>query len=93
MIFSSHIFLECSTSVTLPSDIGQTACTLGSSCTKVSCCMNIVEIGRPVLSYIDIDPCDQKMLISVESFTFQIDLLDYEFGLKEHFYIGIIGFE
>lgn len=62
----------------LPPRLG---CYIPSSCTAVYCCLNAtVPFRRSLSAFLDIDPCNQRLLIGIENFIHSISLYDIVFG-------------
>ena len=62
---------------TLPSDV---KCNLGDDCHGATCCMNIPFLQRKLQANVSIDTCNQKIIVTIERLTVEIDLYGYEFG-------------
>lgn len=57
-------------------------CYIPSSCTAVYCCLNAtVPFRRSLSTFLDIDPCNQRLLIGIENFIHSISLYDIVFGM------------
>lgn len=58
-------------------------CHISSNCTGISCCLQDHISGTSYQFSIEINPCDEKILITMEKFTFTTSLFDYTMGTKE----------
>lgn len=58
-------------------------CHISSNCTGISCCLEDHISGTSYQFSIEINPCDEKILITLEKFTFTMSLFDYTMGTKE----------
>lgn len=58
-------------------------CHISSNCTGISCCLQDHISGTSYQFSIEINPCDEKILITLEKFTFTTSLFDYTMGTKE----------
>ncbi|VDI79784.1 Hypothetical predicted protein [Mytilus galloprovincialis] len=69
---------------TLTSDLpllpGTTVCHIQESCSSVSCCFNVDKIGQSFQASVDIDPCRSLLTVSIEKFTLQKNLFDFQWG-------------
>lgn len=58
-------------------------CHISSNCTGIACCLQDHISGTSYQFSIEINPCDEKILITLEKFTFAMSLFDYTMGTKE----------
>lgn len=58
-------------------------CYISSNCTGISCCLQDHISGTSYQFSIEINPCDEKILITLEKITFTMSLFDYTMGRKE----------
>lgn len=58
-------------------------CHISSNCTGIACCLQDHISGTSYQFSIEINPCDEKILITLEKFTFTMSLFDYTMGTKE----------
>ncbi|CAG2251944.1 unnamed protein product [Mytilus edulis] len=69
---------------TLTSDLpllpGTTVCHIQESCSSVSCCFNVDKIGQSFQASVDIDLCRSLLTVSIEKFTLQKNLFDFQWG-------------
>ncbi|XP_060567959.1 uncharacterized protein LOC132726631 [Ruditapes philippinarum] len=70
----------------LPS-LDQVACRFGESCSSIDCCLNKPSMERPIRILFNINACEMYVSIGIEKFTFNLSLIDYEFGTEEHFWL------
>ncbi|VDI38371.1 SWI/SNF-related matrix-associated actin-dependent regulator of chromatin subfamily E, member 1 [Mytilus galloprovincialis] len=70
---------------TLPSVPNTMSCYLSDTCTGIDCCIDVEQISRSVNVYIKLDACNYKLTAGIEKLTFDVPLLNYEFGQKHSF--------
>ncbi|XP_076076023.1 uncharacterized protein LOC143046845 [Mytilus galloprovincialis] len=83
---------------TLTSDLpllpGATVCHILETCTSVSCCFSVDKIGQSFQASVDIDPCRSLLTVSIEKFTLQKNLLDFQWGTPvEMWLFGLLRIE
>jgi hypothetical protein len=59
------------------------SCYLSETCTAIDCCIDVEQIGRSVNVYINLDACNYRLTAGIEKVTFDIPLLQYQFGQKQ----------
>ncbi|XP_052081234.1 uncharacterized protein LOC127719258 [Mytilus californianus] len=62
-------------------------CTLLSSCTKVDCCVDVDIIDHSFNVILQLDPCEEELIVGIDNFVFIISLYHYEFGAKQKVYL------
>ena len=79
--YYKYLLTDCDEDIsglaTLPSDV---KCNLGDDCHGATCCMNIPFLQRKLQANVSIDTCNQKIVVTIERLTVEIDLYGYEFG-------------
>jgi hypothetical protein len=70
---------------TLPKIHKSMSCYLSETCTAIDCCIDVEQISRSVNVYINLDACNYKLIAGIEKVTFDIPLLQYQFGQKQSF--------
>ncbi|XP_062581277.1 uncharacterized protein LOC134243073, partial [Saccostrea cucullata] len=69
----------------LPPDL---ACYIPNSCTAVYCCVNASTPFQTSLSaFLDLDPCNNRLLIGIENFIHSLSLYDIPFGQENFYYL------
>ena len=85
---------SCEFSVDFPSLPSYMSCQLSSSCTQVSCCMNVSSIGRSFEMKLNIDPCTYSLTVGIENFDNKELLFDFDWGVLQHFWLfGLVRLE
>ncbi|XP_071131855.1 uncharacterized protein [Mytilus edulis] len=69
----------------LPSVPNTMSCHLTDTCTGIDCCIDVEQISRSINVYIKLDACNYKLTAGIEKLTFDVPLLNYEFGQKQSF--------
>ncbi|XP_067658325.1 uncharacterized protein [Haliotis asinina] len=83
-----HNWNKDCTSVDVPSLDKSTNCYLSSNCMSVECCTDIPHIRRSLKSLFALDICTLTVEMKLERLTFNLSLLEYEWGTTAHFSIG-----
>ncbi|VDI15760.1 Hypothetical predicted protein [Mytilus galloprovincialis] len=78
----------CTKTLNLPQIPEPTTCYLDSSCTKVECCVDVDFIPYSFHTYLDIDPCKQRITVGIEKFHRNISLTNYQWGVQESFWLA-----
>lgn len=55
-------------------------CALLSSCTEVDCCVDVYVIDRSVNVRLQLDPCNENLVVGIEDFVFSISFYDFAWG-------------
>lgn len=64
--------------IPLPTDL---LCHIPATCTSVHCCViSHTPLNRSISVLLDLDPCNQRILLEIENFAHQISLYDFTFG-------------
>lgn len=85
---------DCSSNLTVPTLPNDIVCHLDSTCTGISCCVDVGLIDQSISVYLTLDPCDYKLNIGIEKYQFEFSLLDFEFGIRKRFHIaGVMEME
>ena len=88
-------FTDCPLNVTTESLPPGLDCYIPSPCTAVYCCLNATTPFQQALSaFLDLDPCNQRLLIGIEKYVHTLSLFDIVFGkMIFHFsiFISAIG--
>lgn len=50
------------------------------NCYTVTCCYDVIQIDRSIMSSVQIDKCKSEMKLTIERITQTISLLNYEWG-------------
>ncbi|VDI06314.1 Hypothetical predicted protein [Mytilus galloprovincialis] len=79
---------DCSSNITVPTLPNDIVCHLDSTCTGISCCVDVGLIDQSISVYLTLDPCDYKLNIGIEKYQFEFSLLDFEFGIRKRFHIA-----
>lgn len=58
-------------------------CYFVNSCTNISCCLELAEIGKSFYMNIDIRPCDFELSTSIEGLRRTESLINYEWGTPQ----------
>lgn len=74
------MFSDCPVSTELPELHPGMACVLLSSCTEVDCCIDVDIIHHSFNVILKLDPCDEKLIVGIENFIFEISLYEFEWG-------------
>lgn len=62
----------------LPTDL---LCHIPATCTSVKCCVTShTPLNRSISVLLELDPCNQRILLEIENFAHQISLYDFTFG-------------
>lgn len=62
----------------LPTDL---LCHIPATCTSVQCCVTShTPLNRSISVLLELDPCNQRILLEIENFAHQISLYDFTFG-------------
>ena len=61
------------------------SCALMESCTAIDCCVDVYILSRTFNFAIDIDPCQNHIVLRIEKLTYSVSLSDYQMG-KSLFY-------
>ncbi|VDI41394.1 Hypothetical predicted protein [Mytilus galloprovincialis] len=69
----------------LPAVPDTMSCYLSDTCTGIDCCIDVEQISRSINVYIKLDACNYKLTAGIEKLTFDVPLLNYEFGQKQSF--------
>lgn len=72
---------------TLPAN---TNCGISSGCMAIQCCTDLALIGRTLNYSVNIDACDHSLSLQIETFQFQLSLVDFNFGDEQEFGIDQI---
>ncbi|CAC5375019.1 unnamed protein product [Mytilus coruscus] len=83
---------------TLTSDLpllpGTTVCHIQDTCTSVSCCFSVDKIRQSFQASVDIDPCRSLLTFTIDKFTLQKNLLDFQWGTPvEMWLFGLLRLE
>ncbi|KAL5013968.1 hypothetical protein ScPMuIL_008238, partial [Solemya velum] len=74
---------ECA-SVSLPQLTVQTdlhvACHIDDQCGRIQCCLDVVQLARTFLVYIQLDTCQNQLEVGIEKFYHRTLLTDYNYG-------------
>ncbi|CAG2190134.1 unnamed protein product [Mytilus edulis] len=71
---------ECSLGVrTLPIQSPQLICHVSDRCTDIDCCLYDTETFRHYNLFLHLDPCNHRLQIGVELYSFDVSLLDFDF--------------
>ncbi|XP_053398282.1 uncharacterized protein LOC128556671 [Mercenaria mercenaria] len=68
-------------------DLGPVSCHLSSTCMSLECCIDTEYLPRTLHTFLQINACKQTLLIGIEKFTFEMDLVNYDFGTTENFWL------
>lgn len=85
LIFKMNLIISITDcAVSPPSPVSNNLnCHISSNCTGIACCLQDHLSGTSYQFSIEINPCDEKILITLEKFTFTMSLFDYTMGTKE----------
>lgn len=75
-----NIFLVCPVTTDFTELQPGMTCTLLSSCTKVDCCVDVDIIDHSFNVILQLDPCEEELIVGIDNFVFMISLYNYEFG-------------
>ncbi|XP_033724553.1 uncharacterized protein LOC117314596 [Pecten maximus] len=75
---------ECG--VSLPSLPSGVSCHIPTSCSGLDCCLKIPLISKFIHVYAHLDPCSYILRLGIEKLSFNISLIDYDFG-QEHTFL------
>lgn len=53
----------------------------------IDCCITVNPLARNIHAFLDINVCEQTVSVGIEQFQFEFNLIDYEFGIQEHFWL------
>ena len=71
----------CSSTVTLPALTSHpVSCQLADSCLSVDCCVSVSDISRNLHIRLVLDPCAYTLMIQMERYRVELDLLTYNFS-------------
>lgn len=73
-------FLECPSPISPGVLDGPIHCHISKECTSVDCCVQDEITQRNYNIYLTIDPCDFKLIIGAEKYTFTQSLLDFKWS-------------
>lgn len=71
---------DCKNDLALPTLPPTARCSIGDSCTAVSCCMEVDVLKRAFNARVDLDTCNYKLKFGLEKLSQEIDLFDYKWG-------------
>jgi hypothetical protein len=78
-------FTECTLGVvTSPLQNDQLVCHVSNRCTDINCCLYDTETFRHYKLFLHIDPCDYRLQIGIELYSFDVSLLDFDFGKNNY---------
>ncbi|XP_053400990.1 uncharacterized protein LOC123541000 [Mercenaria mercenaria] len=69
------------------SPLGQVSCHLSSTCMSLECCIDTDILPRTIHTFLQVNACEQTLAVGIEKFTFEMDLVSYDFGTPEHFWL------
>lgn len=79
-LFHLHL-TDCPLSVSTTSLPRGILCHIPATCTSVFCCLTPqVPLNISFSVVLDLDPCNQRILLGIENFVHQISLYDFTFG-------------
>ncbi|XP_071123150.1 uncharacterized protein [Mytilus edulis] len=78
---------DCKNDLALPTLPPTARCSIGDSCTAVSCCMEVDVLKRAFNARVDLDTCNYKLKFGLEKLSQEIDLFDYKWGSLEKKYL------
>ncbi|KAK3609657.1 hypothetical protein CHS0354_035942 [Potamilus streckersoni] len=79
----------CALSVDVPALMNITSCYLHDTCTGVSCCVEVKELGgRTITMELELLPCQKRFQFGIEQLKFSKTLIDYNWGTQEKFYLN-----
>ncbi|VDI13107.1 Hypothetical predicted protein, partial [Mytilus galloprovincialis] len=81
---------DCPVSTELPELHPGMACVLLSSCTEVDCCIDVDIIHHSFNVILKLDPCDEKLIVGIENFIFEISLFEFEWGVLKKLYLNSV---
>ncbi|KAK3609658.1 hypothetical protein CHS0354_035943 [Potamilus streckersoni] len=61
----------------------ETVCNIPSFCTGVECCTTVPELFVNLHTKVFVDACKKVLSVAIEKMTFEISLLDYQWGKNE----------
>jgi hypothetical protein len=67
--------------------LGPISCHLSSTCMDIECCIDTNILPRTILTFLKIDACQQKLTIGIEKFKFELNLVNYDYGEQEQFWL------
>ncbi|KAK3612535.1 hypothetical protein CHS0354_024512 [Potamilus streckersoni] len=76
---------ECLRNISLPKLPKEVHCHLDNSCTNLSCCLHLEEIGRKVNFRVNIDTCMRKITLGIEKLTSDVMMFDFVWGIRHRF--------
>ncbi|XP_071145134.1 uncharacterized protein [Mytilus edulis] len=79
---------DCPVSTELPELHPGMACVLLSSCTEVDCCIDVDIIHHSFNAILKLDPCDEKLIVGIENFVFEISLYEFDWGVLKKLYLN-----
>ncbi|KAK3612536.1 hypothetical protein CHS0354_024513, partial [Potamilus streckersoni] len=79
---------ECTLNTTLLPISDPLSCVIPETCSAIECCLDVDLIGRSFNSHIQLDPCNFLLTVGIENFSFNVSLLDYEWGVEEKLWLG-----
>ena len=65
--------------VTSPLQNDQLVCHVSNRCTDIDCCLYDTETFRHYKLFLHIDPCNYRLQIGIELYSFDVSLLDFDF--------------
>ena len=78
-------FTECTLGVVAsPLQNDQLVCHVSNRCTNIDCCLYDTETFRHYKLFLHIDPCDYRLQIGIELYSFDVSLLDFDFGKNNY---------
>ncbi|CAG2204548.1 unnamed protein product [Mytilus edulis] len=76
------ILLNCPVSTELPELHPGMTCVLLPSCTEVECCIDADMFHHSFNLVLKLDPCDEKLIVGIENFIFEISLYEFDWGFS-----------
>jgi hypothetical protein len=67
--------------VSLPALPGEVSCYIPDYCTGIDCCVDMPVVNRALNIYVLLDACNYTLSIGIEKWSFNLSLLDYDWGM------------
>jgi len=79
------LFIECADSDLILNPPPSVSCVVPSSCSALSCCVDVDFMSRTINTEIYIDPCTYTLSLTIEKLHVETSLLTYKWGEPSKF--------
>ena len=80
IFYRKHCISACLSGVSVPALQSVASCNLIRSCTGVNCCIEVYLLEETFNVKLDIDPCEEVVVINIERLPIRMSLNEFETG-------------